>query len=287
MGTLARPSVVAGILAKHGIRLTRALGQHFLVDGNVLRRLVEGAGLRPGDTVLEIGPGIGTLTEELCGRAGRVVAVETDRRLIAALQDTLGGRKNLEIFKGDAMQVDLPSLFAPREPLKLVSNLPYSIATPLILRVLRVLPQLESMTVTVQRELADRYLALPRTHAYNAVSVKLQFLCDIRRLAQVPPTVFFPPPRVESSILYFERKKVDLSSVQVDAFFAFLNGAFSSRRKKMVNALSGARDACIERSAAEEAMDKVGVATSCRAEELPPEKLLEIFFALQRLCGTT
>src|SRR4030042_2148054 len=277
VGTLARPSVVAEILEKHGIHLARALGQHFLVDGNVLRRVVEGAAIKPGNPILEIGPGIGTLTEELCDRAGRVVAVETDRRLITALRDTLGDRNNLEILQGDALRVDLPALFSPGEPLKLVSNLPYSIATPLILHTLHELPQLRSLTVTVQRELADRYLASPGTSAYNAVSVKLQFLTDIRRLAHAPPGVFFPPPRVESSIMHFERKKSALSLPQVDAFFSFLNAAFSSRRKKLVNALSGGRNAYVGRAPAEAALDETGVPASSRAEELTPDKLLQGF----------
>ena len=285
MGRLARPSVVADVLAKYGIQLTRSLGQHFLVDGNVLRRLLQGADLRPEDTALEIGPGIGTLTEELCDRPGRVVAIEMDPRLVGTLRDILGDRKNLEIIAGDAMRVDLAGLFASSERIKLVSNLPYNVATPLILRALRELPQLLTMTVTVQRELADRYLALPGSPAYGAVSVKVQLLTAIQRLAQVPPTVFFPPPRVASSIIHFERKQTSLSAPQVAGFFDFLNAAFSSRRKMLVNALSGGRNLYIQRPLIEKSLLELGLPTSCRAEELSPPHLLEVYFAIQSSTG--
>jgi len=280
MGELARPSVVAEILERHGLRLTRALGQHFMVDGNVLGRLLDAAELKPEHTVLEIGPGIGTLTEELCGRAGRVVAVEMDSRLLAVLAETLGPRPNLEVVEGDAMRVDLAGLFAPDERVVLVSNLPYNIATPLILRLLRELPQLERMVVTVQRELAARYLAVPGSPAYGGVSVKLSFFCDVRRLANVPPTVFLPQPRVESALLRIERKGAAVPGTEVAPFFRFLNAAFASRRKMLVNALSAGRTPYCTRPLAEGALRSAGFPPGTRAEELTCEQLLTVFHEL-------
>jgi 16S rRNA (adenine1518-N6/adenine1519-N6)-dimethyltransferase len=277
MGELARPSVVVDILQSRGVRLTKTRGQHFLVDGNVLRRLIVGSDLQQEDTALEIGPGIGTLTEELCDRAARVVAIEMDRRLAAILRDMLGSRHNLEVVEGDAMRMDLAAPFAPAERVKMVSNLPYNVATPLLVRALRELPQLLSITATVQRELADRYLAHPGTSAYGAVSVKLQLLTEIRRLAQVPPTVFLPPPRVESTIVHFERKETGLSASRLDAFFTFVNASFSSRRKKLVNSLSGGRNPYTDKSKVEDALYKTGLSDSCRAEELSPEQLLGLY----------
>ncbi len=280
MGELARPSVAIEILRRHGLRLTRALGQHFLVDGNVLGQLVEAAGLTPEDAVLEIGPGIGTLTEELCRRAGRVVAVEMDRRLLPILDETLAASKNLQVVEGDAMRVDLGELFAPAERVKVVSNLPYNVATPLILRLLRELPQAVSMVVTVQRELADRYAARPGHPAYGGVSVKMDFLARVRRLALVPPTVFLPPPRVESAMLRIDRKDAVLPEAEVEAFFLFLNAAFATRRKMLANALSAGRAPYCPRAVIGAALEETGLAPGARAEELSCGELLSLYRAL-------
>ncbi|MGQ9704129.1 MAG: 16S rRNA (adenine(1518)-N(6)/adenine(1519)-N(6))-dimethyltransferase RsmA [Actinomycetota bacterium] len=276
MGELTRPSVVAEILQRHGLRLSRSLGQHFLVDSNVLRRMLEGARLSPRDTVLEIGPGIGTLTEELCARSGRVVAVELDRRLKAVLDDLLGNRPNLVTVAGDAMRIDLAGLFLPGEEVKVVSNLPYNVATPLLLRLMRELPQARNLVVTVQRELADRYLASPGDPAYGAVSVKMQFLARIRRLAQVTPTVFLPPPRVGSTILRLERRAPQDLPVEVEPFFLFLDACFSARRKMLVNALGGGRNPYCERERVLVALREMGLPPTARAEELSPGELLDL-----------
>jgi 16S rRNA (adenine1518-N6/adenine1519-N6)-dimethyltransferase len=283
MGRLARPSVVAEILERHGLSLTRALGQHFLIDGNVLARLLDAAAVTSEDTVLEIGPGIGTLTEELCGRAGRVVAVEMDRRLLAVLDDILGSRPNLELVEGDAMRVDLGGFFSPVEKVKVVSNLPYNVATPLILRLLRELPQAETMVLTVQRELADRYMAEPGSPAYGGVSVKMSLLADVRRLARVPPTVFLPQPRVDSAVVSIERKGTDVSEAEVETFFRFLNASFSARRKMLVNSLSAGRTPYCPRSQVEAALRSSGFPPSARAEELSCLELLAVFRELSSL----
>ncbi|MDY6796300.1 MAG: 16S rRNA (adenine(1518)-N(6)/adenine(1519)-N(6))-dimethyltransferase RsmA [Actinomycetota bacterium] len=283
MGELAKPSVVAEILERHGIRLTRSLGQHFLIDGNVLRRLVTAADLKPSDTVLEIGPGIGTLTEELCDCAGRVVAVETDSRLATVLRDILGDRDNLELVEGDALRVDLTAFFSEEEPVKLVSNLPYNISTPLILHVLREMPQVITMTVTVQRELADRYMASPGKSAYGGVSVKIRILAEVEWETHVPPTVFLPQPRVQSSIIRIQRRDSPVSRPEMDGFFHFLNAAFAKRRKMLVNSLGGGRTPYCPRGRVEEALRVTGSPLSCRAEELTGEQLLEIFRRLAAL----
>lgn len=281
MGKLAKPSVVVEILERHGLRLTRGLGQHFLVDGNVLRRLIDAAELTPEDTVLEIGPGIGTLTEELCTRAGRVVAVEMDRRLLSVLDETVGSMPNLELVQGDAMRVDLAGMFSPGERVKVVSNLPYNVATPLILRLLRELPQAESMVVTVQRELADRYTARPGLPAYGGVSAKMRLLSEVRRLAYVPPTVFLPPPRVESAVLRIERRDPAMSGAEVDSFILFLNASFATRRKMLANALSAGRTPYCSRATVDRALHTAGFSPGVRAEELNCEELLAVYRALR------
>ncbi len=272
--------MVAEILERHGIRLTRALGQHFLVDGNVLARILEVADLSGEETVLEIGPGIGTLTEELCRRAPRVVAVESDRRLVPALMEALGKPPNLELIEGDAMRVDVAALFHPGERVRLVSNLPYNVATPLLLRLLRALPQAERMVVMVQRELAERYTAGPGHPAYGAVSVKMALLAEARRAFAVPSSVFFPPPRVESAVLRIERRQGALAGAELDSFFLFLNACFSERRKMLVNALGGGREPYCPRSRVEEALRACGLPPSSRAEELSRDQLISLFHAL-------
>lgn len=281
MGRLARPSVVGEILERYGLRPSRSLGQHFLVDGNMLRLLLEAAELSPRDTVLEIGPGLGTLTEELCARAGRVVAVETDRRFAALLPEILGEPGNLSLIEGDALRVDLARLFLPGERVKVVSNLPYNVATPLIIRLLLELPQAELLVVTVQRELAERYLAGPRGDAYGGVAVKLQSFCDMRRVCHLPPTVFFPPPRVDSSALRMERKAGDLAPEETLPFFRFVDACFSFRRKMLVNALGGGREPYRPRSQVEDALRCLGLPPACRAEELSREELLRLFRTLE------
>lgn len=285
MGELARPSVAAEILERHGLRLARSLGQHFLVDGNVLRRMLQAADLGPEDTALEIGPGIGTLTEELCASAGRVVAVEMDPRLLEVLAETLGERENLAIVEGDALRIDLAGLFAPGERVKVVSNLPYNVATPLILRLLRGLPQAEAMTFTVQRELADRYLAGPGSPAYGGVSVKMRLLAEVRRLAPVPPTVFMPPPRVESSLICLTRTPSRAADAEIGPFFHFLDASFGARRKMLVNALSAGRTPYCLRALVEDALRDAGLPPASRAEELACDELLTVFRALASRMG--
>ncbi|WP_287154129.1 16S rRNA (adenine(1518)-N(6)/adenine(1519)-N(6))-dimethyltransferase RsmA [Candidatus Solincola tengchongensis] len=281
MGELTKPSVVAEILERHGIRLSRSLGQHFLVDSNVLNRILEGAELGPGDAVLEIGPGIGTLTEELCERAGRVVAVEVDARLKSVLDEMLGERPNLLTVRGDAMRIDLAGFFSPQERVKVVSNLPYNVATPLLLRIMRELPQARLLVVTVQRELADRYLASPGEPSYGAVSVKVQFLARPRRLAQLAPTVFLPPPRVGSTLLRLERVGPVPGTDYVRSFFLFLDACFSNRRKMLVNALGGGRRPYRSREEVASALRELGLPPTARAEELSLRELL----GLHRLLG--
>jgi 16S rRNA (adenine1518-N6/adenine1519-N6)-dimethyltransferase len=164
-----------------------------------------------------------------------------------------------------------------------VSNLPYNVATPLILRLLRELPQAETMVLTVQRELADRYMAEPGSPAYGGVSVKMSLLADVRRLARVPPTVFLPQPRVDSAVVSIERKGTDVSEAEVETFFRFLNASFSARRKMLVNSLSAGRTPYCPRSQVEAALRSSGFPPSARAEELSCLELLAVFRELSSL----
>ncbi len=239
MGELAKPSVITGLLRERGIGLSRRYGQHFLIDGNVLARIVKAADLRPDDAVLEIGAGAGTLTEELCARAGHVWAVEQDPRFASLLQEYFHDAANLTLVHADALDLDLAAVLPGDRPLKMVSNLPYNVATAVMLKALRELPRLGLMVVLVQREMAQRYLARPGNRDYGIPTLKLNYFCDISRVAQVPPSVFLPPPRVDSTLLRLERRPAGPGlPADTDGFFRLVDAAFSQRRKTLVNSLA-------------------------------------------------
>jgi len=275
MGELVKPGRVAELMATYGIRPRKGLGQHFLVDGNVLRRQLEAASPHGEITVLEVGPGLGALTEELLARARRVVAVEADEALCRALEDTLGRHPHLVLVRGDALRTPLGRLFGPEERVIMVSNLPYNIATPSIFKALLEVPRLELLVVIVQRELADRYCANPGDPDYGAVSAKLQHLCEVKRLALVPPSVFLPPPRVESALAKITPRSPRPSPEDISIIFQFIDRAFSHRRKTLANNLAGweghSREAVIS------ALERMGKDPMCRAEQLSPGELHVLF----------
>ena len=226
----------------------KALGQHFLVDRNVLGVIERLAGLRPEDVVLEIGPGLGVLTTFLADRVAHVHAVELDRSLDGPLRDALAERANVELVFGDALALDLAAL--DPAPGKLVSNLPYNIATPLVVESLTTMPTVASWCVMVQREVADRFFAEPGTKAYGAVSVLIRLNARRTGFHAVARTVFRPPPNVDSALVAFERvpgppRPAELARV--------VSGGFAHRRKTLANSLAlsrgrdpgaGGRDAC-------------------------------------------
>jgi 16S rRNA (adenine1518-N6/adenine1519-N6)-dimethyltransferase len=254
-----------------GERVTakRELGQHFLVDENILGVIGRLADLRPADVVLEIGPGLGVLTRYLAGRVTRVVAVEIDRSLETPLRDTLEGASNVELLFGDALHLDLASLAHP--PSKLVANLPYNVATPIVVESLDGLPSIEQWCVMVQREVADRFFAAPGTKAYGAVSVLVQLAAERTGFHPVARTVFRPRPNVDSALVAFERR-------QLPSDYAAIKGAvqagFAHRRKTLANSLALSGWASREQAAS--ALAAMQIDASARAEELLPEQFAEL-----------
>src|SRR6476659_2201901 len=210
------------------------LGQNFLADPNLLDAIVRDAGLEPGDVVLEVGPGEGVLTERLAEAAGRVHAIEIDRGLEPALA-AVAARANVDLHWGDAMKLDLASL--EPAPTRVVANLPYSIATPLILRTIEELPAVGSWTVMVQREIADRLRAAPGSRTYGSPSVLAQLACEVRLVRTVDPAVFRPRPRIESAILALRRTGPGADPATRD----LVRAAFSHRRKSLARSLEHAR----------------------------------------------
>ena len=250
---LLSPTDVRTLLAAHGVRPSRALGQNFLADPNTARRIVRLAGVQPGDRVLEVGPGVGSLTlvlSEEVGEAGEVVALELDRHLLPVLHEVLAGAGNVRIAQGDALTVDYGALLGPG-PWNMVANLPYNVATPLVARLLEGAPQLQRMVVMVQREVAQRLAAPPGTPACGGISAKVAYYADAAVLAVVPPTVFMPRPKVDSAVVAFDRRAappVDVPSPP--RMFGLVRAGFAQRRKTLRQALrpvlgAGAADALV------------------------------------------
>jgi 16S rRNA (adenine1518-N6/adenine1519-N6)-dimethyltransferase len=271
---LLTPPRVRALLAAHGLRPRKALGQHYLADPNTARKVARLARVEPGETVLEVGPGLGSLTLALRDAGARVVAVEVDARLLPALDEALGGDPGVRVEVGDALRVDLARL-AP-DARRLVANLPYNIAATLVLRVLTEFPELAALTVMVQLEVGERLAARPGSAAYGGPSVKVAALAEARVLAPVSRHVFVPEPHVDSVLVGVERREHPaLAGVGYPAVARVVDAAFGQRRKTLRNALRGLGLGSAEVAAAGRA---AGVDLGQRAERLD----LDAFAALAR-----
>ena len=248
----------------------RELGQHFLVDENILGVIGRLAELDGEDVVLEIGPGLGILTRYLADRVRLVHAVELDRALEPHLSAALEGRRNVELVFGDALRLDLAAL-EPR-PTKLVANLPYNVATPIVVESLDGLPSIERWCVMVQREVADRFVAVPGTKAYGAVSVVVQLVTERVGFHPVARTVFRPPPNVDSALVALRRRGP--LPERYGAIKRLVEGAFAHRRKTLPNSLELAGYAERERAAA--ALEQLGFLAATRAERLTPADFIAL-----------
>lgn len=248
------------------------LGQNFLADTNLLDAIVRDAGLTPGDVVLEVGAGEGVLTERLAAVAAHVHTVELDRRLEPALA-TVAELPNVSLHWGDAMKVDLAAL-APA-PEAMVANLPYSVATPLLLRTIELLPSLRTWTVMVQREIADRLRAGPGSRTYGSPSVVAQLACEIELVRRVDPAVFKPRPRVESAILRLRRTGAGADAATRE----LIRAAFAHRRKSLARSLEHARPGALAPTRA--ALVELGFAADARAEALSGEDFAKLSAMLQ------
>lgn len=238
------------------------LGQNFLSDPNLLDAILRDAALDPGDVVLEVGVGEGVLTERLAPAAAHVHAIEIDRRLEPGLV-SIAAHPNVDLHWGDAMELDLAGL--EPAPTAAVANLPYSVATPLILRTIAELPSLRRWTVMVQREIADRLRAAPGSRTYGSPSVLVQLACEVKLLRTVDPAVFRPRPRVESAILGLRRRGPGADAQTRE----LVRAAFAHRRKALARSLEHVRPGTME--AAREALQELGLPPTARAEALSPE----------------
>jgi 16S rRNA (adenine1518-N6/adenine1519-N6)-dimethyltransferase len=263
--TLSR-SDVQRLLAEHGVSPKKALGQNFVVDGNTLERIARLTAVGPGTTVVEIGAGLGSLTLALAATGASVVAVEIDRRLTPVLREVVAGR-DVEVLEADALRLDWTRVLAGRPaPLVLAANLPYSVATPVMIRALEEAPGIERFLVMVQREVGERWAAGVGDHSYGAVSVKVAYWATAALVGAVPPTVFVPRPKVDSVLVRMVRRAapaVDPNLVSYARFETVVRAGFAHRRKMLRRSLAGVVDAA--------AFEAAGVSASARAEELDVE----------------
>jgi 16S rRNA (adenine1518-N6/adenine1519-N6)-dimethyltransferase len=255
---------VNDLLTTHGLRPSRALGQNFVADPNTVRRIARLAGLAPGDQVLEIGAGLGSLTLALVETGAYVVAVETDRHLVPVLRSVVEPA-GAEVVEGDAMTLDVAGLLAARgdAPWSLVANLPYNVATPLVMRTLTEVPAVTRLLIMVQREVGERMAAAAGEPAYGAVSVRIAYFARAEVVGRMPASVFIPRPRVESVLVRIVRRPdpaVDPALVSYARFDAVVRAGFGQRRKMLRRSLAGVVEP--------DAFSRAGVRPEARAEEL-------------------
>lgn len=248
------------------------LGQNFLADTNLLGAIVRAAGVGPQDVVLEVGGGEGVLTARVAPLARKVHVVELDERLRAQLEAIASEHGNVQLHFGDAMRIDLGAL--DPAPTRMVANLPYAVATPLLLRTITELPRVDAWTVMVQREIADRLRARPWTRAYGSPSVMVQLACEVEMLRTVDRAVFTPRPRVDSALIALRRTGPAASA----GVASLVRDAFAHRRKSLARSLDLARPGIRER--AREALGELGLAPDARAEQLAPEQFVALAEAL-------
>lgn len=275
------------LLSEADIRPRRRYGQNFLIDRNLLRKLVESAELCESDVILEVGAGAGSLTAELAARAGRVIAAEIDPRLARVAEQYLAGCSNVMVLRGDALRsksavsAELESVVraaadGPGRTLKLVANLPYDTATPLLLNLLVGDLPFRRFCFTVQAEVADRFLAGHGTAAFGPVSIVAQHLCILHRVSRVPPQAFWPAPKVESAMLRFDvRPDMDWPSSERMAFSAFVRGFFLHRRKTMAHSLRRMESP----DRLQRAMESVHLDAALRPEQISTREWVDFFIA--------
>ena len=254
------------MVTKHGLTAKKKLGQHFLVDGFVLEKIVAGADVGGDDLVIEIGPGVGALTQALARRAGHVIAVELDKTLVPVLEG-LFDSEAVTVVQGDILKIDLPSIVQPysRMNIKAVANLPYYITTPVIFYLLEGEIVFESITVMVQKEVANRMAAKPGTKDYGALTLAIQYYADATLVANVPVNCFMPRPGVDSAVVRLGVHKEPRVDTDREMFFKVVKAAFGKRRKTLVNCLEGFG---YSKKELEEMFEKLGISSNSRGEVL-------------------
>jgi len=277
MAALGNPTNTIAVLQKYHFTFQKRYGQNFLVDANILEKIIRAAGIDANDCVLEIGPGIGTMTQYLCEHAREVVAVEIDPKLIPILeQDTLSAYNNVTIINQDILKLDLNALVQEKndgKPMKVVANLPYYITTPIIMGLFENYVPLDSITIMVQKEVAQRMQVGPGTKDYGALSLAVQYYAKPEVVMTVPAGCFMPRPNVHSAVIKLTRHDEPPVAVPDEKFlFDIIRAAFNQRRKTLVNALGNAAGIQVEKERVLRALEKMGLPSAVRGESLTLEE---------------
>lgn len=275
MERLISPRITKEVVQKYGFKFSKSLGQNFLIDENILNKIIDGAAVTKEDYVIEVGPGIGTLTQALADQAKAVVAVEIDKSLLPILAETLGPFKNVSVVNGDVLKLNLHELIQERfggAPVKVIANLPYYVTTPIIMKFLEESLPLKNMVVMIQKEVADRMQAKPGTKDYGALSVAVQYYCEPKIITRVPPSAFIPQPSVESAVIrltLLESPRVKVKDEEM--LFQVVRAAFGKRRKTLLNALSSS-DLGVDKEQVKAALAKAKIEENRRGETLTIEE---------------
>ena len=280
MAYLGEPQHTIAVLQKYNFHFQKKFGQNFLIDTHVLERIIDEAGITKDDFVIEIGPGIGTMTQYLCEAAGAVAAVEIDKNLIPILADTLSEYDNVEVIHNDILKVDIAALADEKNggrPIKVVANLPYYITTPIIMGLFESHVPIESITVMVQKEVADRMQCGPGSKDYGALSLAVQYYAKPEIVAIVPPNCFMPRPNVGSAVIRLTRHEsapVDVTDERL--MFRLIRASFNQRRKTLVNGLKNSSDLNYTKEQIEAAITAIGQPLTIRGEALTLEQFAQL-----------
>ena len=278
--TLGNPQNTIEVLQKYNFSFQKKFGQNFLIDTHVLDKIIQSANITKDDMVLEIGPGIGTMTQYLAQAAGKVIAVEIDKNLIPILEDTLSGYDNVRVINEDVLKLDLKKLADEEnngKPVKVVANLPYYITTPIIMGLFENEVPVESITVMVQKEVADRMQCGPGSKDYGALSLAVQYYAKPQIVANVPPNCFMPRPNVGSAVIRLTRHETPPVEVTDEKLmFRLIRASFNQRRKTLVNGLKNASDLSFTKEQIETAIQAIGEPLTIRGEALTLEQFAQL-----------
>ena len=287
MAYLGTPSATKEIINKYSFAFQKKFGQNFLIDSNVLESIIRGAEITKDDFVLEIGPGIGTMTQYLCEAARQVVAVEIDKMLIPILEDTLSEYDNVEVINQDVLKVDIKSLAEEKnngKPIKVVANLPYYITTPIIMGLFESGVPIDSITIMVQKEVADRMQTGPGSKDYGALSLAVQYYATAKVILNVSATCFMPRPNVDSAVIKLTRHKEPTVNVADEKLmFKIIRASFNQRRKTLVNGLKNSQELDFSKEEIEKAMAETGIPVNVRGEALTLAEFADLANAFNKL----
>lgn len=287
MAYLGTPSATKEIINKYSFAFQKKFGQNFLIDSNVLESIIRGAEITKDDFVLEIGPGIGTMTQYLCEAARQVVAVEIDKMLIPILEDTLSEYDNVEVINQDVLKVDIKSLAEEKnngKPIMVVANLPYYITTPIIMGLFESGVPIDSITIMVQKEVADRMQTGPGSKDYGALSLAVQYYATAKVILNVSATCFMPRPNVDSAVIKLTRHKEPTVNVADEKLmFKIIRASFNQRRKTLVNGLKNSPELSFSKEQIVKAVEKIGKPETIRGEALTLEEFAELANAFTEL----